>query len=122
MLQTESKVIIADNSGAKTGKVISILKWSSGNSWEIGDKVVIAIRTVSPQSTFKKWDIARAVIVRTKKGVHRKDGSLLRFNDNAVALINKDWAPIGKRIFWPVARELRDLGFKDVATLAEEVL
>lgn len=122
MLQTESKVIIADNSGAKTGKVISILKWSSGNSWEIGDKVVIAIRTVSPQSTFKKWDIARAVIVRTKKGVHRKDGSLLRFNDNAVALVNKDWAPIGKRIFWPVARELRDLGFKDVATLAEEVL
>lgn len=120
MLQTESEVIIADNTGAKTGKVIAVLKWSSGKKATIGDRVVIAIKSVSTTSTFKKGDVARAVIVRTRKGVTRKDGSYLKFNDNAVALINKDNEPLGKRIFWPVARELRDVGFKDVATLAEE--
>jgi large subunit ribosomal protein L14 len=83
---------------------------------------VIAIKSVSPTSTFKKGDVSRAIIVRTKKGVRRKDGSYLKFSDNAVALINKDNEPIGKRIFGPVARELRDAGFKDIASLAEEVI
>jgi large subunit ribosomal protein L14 len=83
---------------------------------------VIAVKSVSTSSTYKKGDVARAVIVRTKKGVGRKDGSYLKFADNAVALINKDNEPIGKRIFGPVARELREAGFKDVATLAEEVI
>ena len=122
MLQTESEVIIADNTGAKTGKVISILKGSSGKKGTIWDKVVIAIKSVTPASSFKKGDVAKAVIVRTKKWVTRKDWSLLRFNDNAVALVDKDNGPIWKRIFGPVARELREVGFKDVATLAEEVI
>lgn len=122
MLQTESQVVIADNSWAKIGKVISILKGSSGKKGVIWDKVVLAIKTVSPSSSFKKGDVVRGVIVRTKKWVTRKDGSLLRFSDNAVALISKEWTPIGKRIFGPVARELRETGFKDVATIAEEVI
>ena len=122
MLQTESEVVIADNSWAKTGKVISVLKGSSGRKATIWDKVVIAIKSVSPSSSLKKGDVARAVIVRTRKGVTRKDWSLLRFNDNAVVLIDKDNGPVGNRIFGPVARELREVGFKDVATLAEEVI
>lgn len=88
----------------------------------IGDRVKVAIKTASPSSSFKKGDTARAVVVRTKKEVRRKDGTYLRFDDNAVALIDEDDEPIGKRIFGPVAKELRDVGFKDVATLAEEVI
>lgn len=122
MLQTESEVVIADNSGAKQWKVIRILKGSTWKKAGVGDRVVIAIKSVSTTSSFKKGDVARAVIVRTRKGVTRKDGSYLKFNDNAVALINKDNEPIGKRIFGPVARELREAGFKDIATLAEEVI
>lgn len=122
MLQKESGVVIADNTWAKTGKVISILKWSTGKKGSIWDKVVLAVKTVSPSSSFKKGDVVRGVIVRTKKWVTRKDGSLLRFNDNAVALISKEGTPLGKRIFGPVARELREAGFKDVATLAEDVI
>ncbi len=122
MLQTESEVVIADNSWAKIGQIIRILKGSTARKATIGDRVVIAVKSVSTSSTYKKGDVARAVIVRTKKGVGRKDGSYLKFADNAVALINKDNEPIGKRIFGPVARELREAGFKDVATLAEEVI
>ena len=122
MLQTESEVIVADNTGAKLWQIIRILKGSSARKAGVGDRVVIAIKSVSTTSTFKKWDVARAVIVRTKKGVSRKDGSYLKFADNAVAIINKDNEPVGKRIFGPVARELRETGFKDVATLAEEVI
>lgn len=122
MLQTESEVVIADNTGAKIGQIIRILKGSTARKAGVGDRVVIAIKSVSTSSTFKKWDVARAVIVRTKKGVNRKDGSYLKFADNAVAIINKDNEPVGKRIFGPVARELRDVGFKEIATLAEEVI
>ena len=122
MLQTESEVIVADNTGAKSWQIIRILKGSTAKKATVGDRVVIAIKSVSTSSTFKKGDVARAVIVRTKKGVARKDGSYLKFADNAVAIINKDNEPLGKRIFGPVARELRDTGFKDVATLAEEVI
>ncbi len=122
MLQTESEVIIADNTGAKIWQIIRILKGSTARKATVGDRVVIAIKNVSTSSTFKKWDVSRAVIVRTNKGVARKDGSYLKFADNAVALINKDNEPVGKRIFGPVARELRDVGFKEIATLAEEVI
>lgn len=122
MLQTESGVIVADNSGAKTAQVIAVLKGSTGRKAGIGDKVKVAIKSAAPSSSFKKGDVANAVIVRLKKEIRRKDGSYLRFDDNAVALINKDGEPIGKRIFGPVARELREKGFKDVATLAEEVI
>jgi len=122
MLQTESEVVVADNTGAKIAKVIRVLKWSSGDKAVIGDRVVVAIQTVAPSSTFKKGDVSRAIVVRTKKWVRRTDGTYVKFADNAVALINKDNEPLGKRIFGPVAKELRDVGFKEVATLAEEVI
>ena len=122
MLQTESEVVIADNSGAKIGQIIRILKGSTARKATLGDRVVIAIKSASPSSSFKKGDVSRAVIVRTKKEVRRKDGTYLRFDDNAVALINKDNERIGKRIFGPVARELREVGFKEIAILAEEVI
>lgn len=122
MLQNESGVIIADNTGAKTWQIIRILKGSTAKKATVGDRVVIAIKSVSTSSTYKKGDVARAIIVRTKKGVWRKDGSYLKFADNAVAIINKDNEPVGKRIFGPVARELREKGFKEIATLAEEVI
>ena len=122
MLQTESAVIITDNTGAKTGQIIRILKGSTAKKATLGDRVVIAIKSASSGSSFKKGDVSRAIIVRTKKEVRRKDGSYIRFDDNAVALINKDNEPLGKRIFGPVARELRDVGFKEIASLAEEVI
>lgn len=122
MLQTESSVVVADNSGAKTAQVIAVLKGSNGRKAGIGDKVKVAIKSASPSSTFKKGDVSTAVIVRLKKEIRRKDGTYIRLDDNAVALINKDNEPLGKRIFGPVLRELRDKGFKDVATLAEEVI
>lgn len=122
MLQNESGVIIADNTGAKSWQIIRILKGSTAKKATVGDRVVIAIKSVSTTSVYKKGDVARAIIVRTKKGVWRKDGSYLKFADNAVAIINKDNEPVGKRIFGPVARELREKGFKEIATLAEEVI
>lgn len=122
MLQNESEVVIADNTGAKRGQIFRILKGSSAKKATIGDKVVVAIKDAAPSSTFKKGDTSWAVIVRTKKHVRRKDGTYVAFDDNAVALINKDGEALGKRIFGPVARELRDVGFKDLASLAEEVI
>ncbi len=122
MLQTESGVIIIDNSGAKTGQVIAVLKGSTGRKAGLGDRVKVAIKTAAPSSAFKKGEVATAVIVRLKKEIGRKDGTYIRFSDNAVALINKDNEPVAKRIFGPVARELREKGFKEVAALADEVL
>lgn len=122
MLQTESGVIVADNTGAKTAQVIAVLKGSGGRKAGIGDRVKVAIKSASPSATIKKGEVATAVIVRLKKEIRRKDGTYIRFDDNAVALINKDNEPIGKRIFGPVARELREKGFKEVAALGEEVI
>lgn len=126
MLQTESQVIIADNSGAKIGQIIRILKGSNAKKATIGDKVVIAIKDVASTSSFKKGDVSWALIVRTRKEIRRSDGTYVRFADNAVALIEKDpkgeIKAVGKRIFGPVAKELRDKGYKHIATLAEEVI
>lgn len=99
MLQNESEVIITDNTGAKRGQIFRILKGSSAKKATIGDKVVIAIKDASATSTFKKGETSHAVIVRTRKEIRRKDGSYIRFADNAVALINKDGEALGKRIF-----------------------
>lgn len=120
MLQTESEVVIADNSWAKIGQIIRILKGSTARKATIGDRVVIAVKSVSTSSTYKKGDVARAVIVRTKKGVGRKDGSYLKFADNAVALINKDDGLVKEYLVQLL--ENLEAGFKDVATLAEEVI
>ncbi len=122
MIQQESRVIIADNSGAKTGKVIRVLKGSGSKVATVGDKVVIAIKTSLPTSTIEKWSVQRWVVVRVRKEVRRDDGTYIRFNDNAVALISKTLDPLGKRIFGPVAWELREKGFKKLATMAEEVI
>ena len=122
MIQTESRVLVADNSGAKEALVFSILKGNS-RSATVGDVVNVAIKKVLPNGSIKKWDTSRAVIVRTVKEIKRKDGTYIRFGDNAVALIDKATGkPLGKRIFWPVARELREKWFKDLAWLAEEVI
>jgi len=126
MIQNESIVIIADNSWAKRGKVIRILKGSNAKSAGIGDKVVIAIKDASSTSSVKKGSVSWAVIVRTRKEVWRADGTYVRFADNAVVVVAKDQKgdikPVWKRIFGPVARELREKWFKEIATMAEEVV
>ena len=126
MLWNESSVIVADNTGAKEGKIIRVLKGSNAKSASIGDVVVVAIKEASPDGTVKKGDVCKGVVVRTRKEVGRKDGSYIRFSDNAIALLTisekGEVKPLGKRIFGPVAMELRDKGFKAIATLAEEVI
>ena len=122
MIGQESKVVIIDNSGAKTGKVIRVLKGSSARFATVWDKVVVAIKTASPSGQIEKWSVQWAVVVRVRKEIRREDGTYIRFNDNAVVLINKNGDPIGKRIFGPVAREVRTKGFKKLATMAEEIV
>ncbi len=121
MLQNESRVIIADNTWAKEALIFKVLKWNS-KSAGIWDLVSVAIKSASPSSALKKWDVARWIIVRTVKEIRRKDGTYVRFGDNAIALVNKTNEPLWKRIFWPVARELREKWYKNIANLAEEVL
>jgi len=126
MLKVESVVTVADNTWAKKAKIIKILKWSTGSTATVGDSVVVAIKTAMPNGNMKKWQIIKALVVRTKKEVARKDGTYIRFGDNAVILMTKNekWErnPIWKRIFGPVARELRDLWYKNITNMAEEVL
>jgi large subunit ribosomal protein L14 len=122
MIQNESMVVIIDNTGALKWKVIRVLKWHLGKSATIWDKVVLAIKQSKPDASVKSWDVAKWVVVRTVKEIRRKDGSLIRFWDNAVVLIKPDWAPVWKRIFWPIAREVKEKWFFQVAKLAEEVI
>lgn len=122
MIQNETAVKIVDNTWAKIWKVIRILKWSRARFATIWDKVVIAIKNAATWGQISKWDVAWAVVVRTRKEIRRKDWTYIRFGDNAVAIIDKEWMPRGKRIFWPVARELREKWFYKVATLAEEII
>ena len=126
MLKVESVVTVADNTWAKKAKIIKILKWSTGSTATVGDSVVVAIKTAMPNGSVKKWQVIKALVVRTKKEVARKDGTYIRFGDNAVILMTKNekWErnPVWKRIFGPVARELRDLWYKNITNMAEEVL
>ncbi|MFA6256161.1 MAG: 50S ribosomal protein L14 [Candidatus Absconditabacterales bacterium] len=126
MLKNESNVVITDNTGAKKGQIFRILKGSNAKTATIGDRVMIAIKSALPTSTIKKGTISQALIVRIKKEISRKDGTYVRFGDNAVILMSKDAKgeikPIGKRIFGPVARELRQLGHKAITNMAEEVV
>ncbi len=126
MLKVESVVIVADNSGVKKWKIIRILKWSNAKTATIGDRVMLAVRESTPTSAIKKWDVAQAIIVRIRKEIARKDGTYVRFGDNAVILMSKDAKgeikPIGKRVFGPVARELRQLGYKNITNMAEETV
>ncbi len=123
MIQTESRLNVADNTGAKEVLVIRNLGGSKVKFSNVGDVVVVTVKKAQPNAAVKKGQIFKAVIVRTKHGVKRKTGEYIRFDDNAVVLIKKDNKdPRGTRIFGPVARELREKGYNKIVSLAQEVL
>lgn len=123
MVQTESELKVADNSGAKIAKVIGIPGSSKRRYASVGDIVVVAIQKALPNTGIKRHEVHKAVIVRTHKEVKRRDGTYVRFDDNAVVIIDpKNKAPKGTRIFGPVARELKERGFDKIVSLAPEVL
>ena len=122
MVQMTTILDVADNSGAKKVMCIKVLGGSNRKYASIGDVIVVSIREAIPQAKVKKGDVAKAVIVRTKKEIRRADGSYIRFDGNSAVLINKDNEPIGTRIFGPVARELRAKKFMKIISLAPEVL
>ena len=122
MIQSETKLLVADNTGAKMVKCIKVLGGSKRKYAYIGDIIVVSVKEATPKGLVKKKSVEKAVVVRTKKEIHRKDGSLIRFDENAVVIINKDNQPKGTRVFGPVARELRDKGFQKIVSLAPEVL
>ena len=122
MIQVESKLDVADNSGAKVVKCIKVLGGSKKRYATIGDIIVVSIQEAMPHSKVKKGEIYRAVVVRTKKEVGRPNGSYIKFDTNSAVLLNKNMEPIGTRIFGPVARELRDKRYMRIVSLAPEVL
>ena len=122
MIQQESRLNVADNSGAKEVLVIRVLGGTKKKYASIGDKVVVTVKHALSSSSLKKGTVSKAVIVRTKKEVRRVDGSYIRFSDNAVVLLNNNDEPRGTRIFGPVARELREKQFMKIVSLAPEVL
>ena len=122
MLQMQSKMVVADNSGAKLVQCIKVLGGTHRRYAGIGDIVVVAVKEAIPTSTIKEGSVQKAVIVRVAKEYRRPDGTYLRFDDNACVLIEADKNPKGKRIFGPVARELRDMDFMKIVSLAPEVL
>lgn len=123
VLSTETRVNVADNSGAKQLLVIKCLNRSGKKVAHVGDIVVGSIKAASPRKDIKKGDIVRAVVVRTKFPIHRRDGSTIRFDENAVVIIDEETLnPKGNRVFGPVARELRDMNFMKIISLAPEVL
>ena len=122
MVQQESVVRVADNSGARKALVIRVLGGSKRRYAGVGDTVVVTIKDAIPTGQVKKGDVAKAVLVRTVKETRRKDGSYIRFDRNAVVLIKPDENPVGTRIFGPVARELRERQFTKIISLAPEVL
>ena len=122
MLQQESRLGVADNSGAKEVLVIRVLGGTGKRYASIGDKIVVSVKSALSSSSMKKGTVSRAVVVRVKTEIRRKDGSYIRFEDNAAVLLNANDEPRGTRIFGPVARELRDAGFMKIVSLAPEVL
>ncbi len=122
MIQQESRLAVADNSGAKEVLCIRVLGGTKRRYASIGDKVVVTVKSALPSGNIKKGAVAKAVVVRTKKEVRRSDGSYIRFDDNAVVLLNNAGEMMGTRIFGPVARELREKQFMKIVSLAPEVL
>ena len=122
MLQQESRMTIADNSGAKEVLIIKVLGGTGRRYANIGDIVVVTVKKAAPSGIVKKGDVLKAVIVRSKKGLRRVDGSYIKFDENAAVIIKEDLNPRGTRIFGPVARELRDKNFMKIVSLAPEVL
>ena len=122
MIQMESYLKVADNTGAKEIHCIRVLGGSKRKYGNIGDVIVASVRKANPGGTVKKGDVVKAVIVRTKRGVRREDGSYVRFDENAAVIIKEDKNPRGTRIFGPVARELREKDFMKILSLAPEVI
>ena len=122
MIQQETFLKVADNTGAKEIKCIRVLGGSSRKYGGVGDVIVASVRKASPGSSVRKGEVIKAVIVRTVKGVHRADGTYVRFDENAAVLIKEDKNPRGTRIFGPVARELRDKDYMKILSLAPEVI
>jgi len=122
MIQMQTMLTISDNSGARRAMCIKVLGGSRKRYGRVGDIIVVAVKDALPGANVKKGEVARAVIVRTKKEVRRKDGSYIRFDENAAVLINTENEPRGTRIFGPVARELREKEFMKIVSLAPEVI
>jgi len=122
MIQPETRLKVADNSGAKEVKCIKVLGGSMKRTANIGDVIVASVKTATPGGVVKKKDVVKAVIVRSVKGVRRPDGSYIRFDENAAVIIDANKQPRGTRIFGPVARELRDKDYMKIISLAPEVL
>ncbi len=122
MIQMQSNLDVADNSGAKRVQCIKVLGGSKRRVAGVGDVIVVSIKEAMPRGKVKKGDVHRAVIVRTAKDIRRADGTVIRFDGNAAVLVNKNEEPIGTRIFGPVVRELRSKGYMKIISLAPEVL
>ena len=122
MIQTETRLKVADNSGAREILTIKVLGGSKRKFSNIGDVIVASVKQATPGGAVKKGDVVKAVIVRTKSGARRADGSYIKFDENAAVIIRDDKTPRGTRIFGPVARELREGGFMKIVSLAPEVL
>lgn len=122
MIQTETQLTVADNSGAKTVYCLKVLGGSKRRYASVGDIIVVSVKEAIPNAKVKKGEVLKAVVVRTKKEIRRPDGSFIRFDDNSAVLINANQEPIGTRIFGPVARELRLKRFMKIISLAPEVL
>ncbi|MBO4989777.1 MAG: 50S ribosomal protein L14 [Clostridia bacterium] len=122
MIQPQTRLVVADNSGAKELMCIKVLGGSFRKTGNIGDVIVASVKTATPGGAVKKGDVVKAVIVRTSKGIRRADGSYIRFDDNAAVIIDSNKQPKGTRIFGPIARELRDKDYMRIISLAPEVL
>lgn len=122
MIQMQTNLVVADNSGAKTARCIKVLGGSNHMITGIGEIIVVSITSVIPGSKVKKGSVAKGVIVRTKNKIIRSDGSFVQFDDNAIVLVDKDGEPLATRVFGPVAREVRQKNFLKIASLASEVL
>ena len=122
MIQQETRLKVADNSGAKELLCIRVLGGSKRKYGNVGDVIVATVKSATPGGVVKKGDVVRAVVVRSKTGARRADGSYVKFDQNAAVIIKDDLQPVGTRIFGPVARELRDKGFMKIVSLAPEVL
>ena len=122
MIQQESRLVVCDNSGAKEILCIRVLGGTRRRYARVGDIIVATVKQASPNGTVKKKSVVRAVVVRTTEKIRRKDGSTIKFDDNAAVIINDDKLPRATRIFGPVPRELRDLGYAQIISLAPEVL
>ncbi|MDY6820483.1 MAG: 50S ribosomal protein L14 [Deferribacterota bacterium] len=122
MIQVNTNLVVADNSGAKIIKCIKVLGGSKKRYGRLGDIIVASVRDAAPDSNVKKGSVVRAIVVRTKKEKRRNDGTYIKFDDNAAVVVNKQVEPIGTRVFGPVARELRQRGYLKIISMAPEVL